>query len=85
MSVLLYFNETKEHQIYLNSLEDKVMKYRGIYADILASKAVRIRVDPTAEKNPVGPKKLRATAVAFLFSLFSGIVLALILEKVRTK
>jgi len=35
------------------------------------------------EENPVGPKKLLATTVAFFFSLFAGIVLVLILEKVR--
>ena len=37
------------------------------------------------EENPVGPKKLLATTIAFFFSLFAGIVLALILEKVRSK
>lgn len=84
MSVLLYFNEIKEHQIYLNELDDKVIKYRSIYSDILTSKAVRIHMNPTVEENPVGPKKLQATAIAFFFSLFSGIVLALILEKVRS-
>jgi uncharacterized protein involved in exopolysaccharide biosynthesis len=80
MSVLLYFNETKEQQIYLNSLEDKVMNYRYRNADI---QAIRIHLNPIAEENPVGPKKLQATTIAFFFSLFAGIVLALILEKVR--
>ena len=80
MSVLLYFNEIKEHQIYLNSLEDKVMNYRHGNADI---RAIRIHLNPTAEDNPIGPKKLQATTIAFFFSLFAGIVLALILEKVR--
>lgn len=80
MSVLLYFNETKEHQIYLNSLEDKVMNYRHRNTGI---RAIRIHLNPTAEENPVGPKKRQATTIAFFFSLFAGSVLALILEKVR--
>ncbi|MBU2623825.1 MAG: hypothetical protein KKD92_16065 [Proteobacteria bacterium] len=82
MSVLLYFNEIKEHQIYLNELEDKVMNYRHRNADI---RAIRIHLNPTVEENPVGPKKFLATAGAFIFSLFASIVLALILEKVRSK
>ena len=79
MLVLLYSNETKEHQIYLNSLEDKVMNYRHRNADILA---IRMHLNPAIEENPVGPKKLQVTAIAFFFSLFAGIILALILEKV---
>lgn len=81
MSVLLYFNEIKEHQIYLNELEDKVMNYHHRNADI---RAIRIHFNPTADENPVGPRKLKTTAIAFFFSLFACIVLALILEKVKS-
>jgi uncharacterized protein involved in exopolysaccharide biosynthesis len=82
MSVLLYFNEIKEHQIYLNSLEDKALYYRHRNADI---RAIRIHLNPTAEDNPIGPNKLLATTIAFFFSLLAGVVLVLILEKFRPK
>ena len=94
MSVLLYSNQIQGNQIYMNSLQDKLNSYelsamnfklkidgfRQKQASIIASK---IHLNPTVEENPVGPKKLMATAIAFFFSLFAGIVLALILEKVR--
>ena len=96
MSVLLYSNQIQGNQIYINSLQDKVNSYElsamnfKINIDRLRQKqaslmAIRIHLNPTVEDNPVGPKKLLATTIAFVFSLFAGIVLALILEKVRSK
>jgi capsular polysaccharide biosynthesis protein len=93
MSVLLYSDQIQDNQIYMNSLQDKVNYYelsamnskqkidnlRQKQQSIMANK---IHLNPTVEENPVGPKKLLATAIAFFFSFFTGIVLALILDKV---
>ncbi len=91
VAVLLYSNEIKTHQLYLNTLEEKIQALSGdiaeqkILEDQLALKKellkpLEVVKVPTIPVKPVSPKKRLITVLGFLLGLFGSVFLAFLLE-----
>ena len=91
VAVLLYSNEIKTHQLYLNNLEEKIQALSGdiasqkIIEDQLALKKellkpLEVVKMPTIPVKPVSPRKSLITILGFLLGAFGGIILAFLFE-----
>ena len=91
VAVLLYSNEIKTHQLYLNALEEKIQVLSGeiaeqkIIEDQLALKKellkpLEVVKVPTIPLKPVSPKKSLITVLGFLLGALGSVVFAFFLE-----
>jgi len=91
VAVLLYSNEIKTHQLYLNALEEKIQVLSGeiaeqkIIEDQLALKKellkpLEVVKVPTIPLKPVSPRKSLITVLGFLLGLFGSVVFVFFLE-----
>lgn len=91
MSVLLYSNEIQGQQIYLNSLQEKLMnleteaqssvvKSENLRLNLSLIKSTRLIKPPTVPEKPVKPKKALIVVLAFLLGLMGTTLLTFLLE-----
>ena len=91
VAVLLYSNEIKTHQLYLNNLEEKIQVLSGeiaeqkIIEDQLALKKellkpLEVVKVPTIPVKPVSPRKSLITILGFFLGVLGSVVFAFFLE-----
>lgn len=91
MSVLLYSNEIQSQQIYLNSLQEKLMnleaeaqgsvvKSENLRLKLSLIKSTRLIKPPTAPEKPVKPKKALIVVLASLLGLMGMTLLTFLVE-----
>jgi uncharacterized protein involved in exopolysaccharide biosynthesis len=91
VAVLLYSNEIKTHQLYLNDLEQSIQTLNGELSQqkireeqlLIKKKLLKpleVVKSPTIPDKPVSPKKSLITVLGFLLGLFGSVVIAFFLE-----
>jgi uncharacterized protein involved in exopolysaccharide biosynthesis len=91
VAVLLYSNEIKTHQLYLNDLERSILTLTGEISEqkvreeqlLLQKKLLKpleVVKSPTIPNKPISQKKSLITILGFLMGLIGSIVTAFLLE-----
>jgi LPS O-antigen subunit length determinant protein (WzzB/FepE family) len=94
VAVLLYSNEIKTHQLYLNDLEQSIQTLTGEISiqkvkeeQLLIKKKLLKPLEvikaPTIPDKPVNPQKSLITVLGFLLGLLGSVVMAFFLEFVQ--
>lgn len=91
MVVLLYLNEIQNQQVFLSSLQEKIVALqkekelarvavKTLRLKLAGLKGTNITKQPTMPDKPIKPKKILIVALAFILGLMGGVMLAFMVE-----